>query len=107
MVADISVNDLQKRLQSGDKNFIVLDVREPWELAIAKLPVTVNIPMGQIPQRLDDLPKDKDILVFCHHGNRSRRVGDFLLQNGFTKVLNVAGGIAAWSADIDPSVPMY
>ena len=106
MVEELTVRALNERRQSGDGT-VVLDVREPWEIAICSLPGSLNIPMREIPARLDDLPRDKDIAVFCHHGNRSRTVAEYLKRSGFENVHNVAGGIAAWAQDIDPSTPTY
>ena len=86
---------------------LVLDVREKWELEAARLPDTLDIPMAQIPQRLADLPRDRDIVVMCHGGVRSLRVAQFLAQNGFSRVANLTGGIHAWASDVDPSIGTY
>jgi rhodanese-related sulfurtransferase len=86
---------------------LVLDVREDWEREAARLPGTLDIPMAQVPQRLADLPRDRDIVVMCHGGGRSRKVTQFLLQNGYTRVKNLDGGIQAWAEDVDPSVGTY
>jgi rhodanese-related sulfurtransferase len=90
---------------------LLLDVREPWEfqLAAIQLPgaATQNLPMGQIPQRLTELDPAQPILCICHHGMRSAQVVAFLERAGFESVYNLAGGIDAWSAQVDPSVPRY
>lgn len=98
--------ELQQRLRS-DQPPLVLDIREPWELALARLPQTIDIPMNQVPDRLDELDPAAEIVVMCHHGARSRQVGAFLQQNGFSRVINLSGGIDAWSADVDPGVLVY
>jgi rhodanese-related sulfurtransferase len=89
---------------------ILLDVREAWEVqtACAKPEVLdlVHMPMQSIPARLDELDKTRPIACLCHHGSRSMQVASFLLQHGF-EVVNVAGGIHAWSAQVDPSIPLY
>ena len=89
---------------------ILLDVREAWEVqtACAKPEALdlVHMPMQSIPARLDELDKTRPIACFCHHGGRSMQVASFLLQHGFQAV-NVAGGIHAWSAQVDPSIPVY
>jgi rhodanese-related sulfurtransferase len=89
---------------------ILLDVREAWELqtACAKPEALdlVHMPMQSIPARLDELDKTRPIACLCHHGSRSMQVASFLLQHGFEAV-NVAGGIHAWSAQVDPSIPVY
>jgi sulfur-carrier protein adenylyltransferase/sulfurtransferase len=105
-VNEISVADLARKHNAGE-DFLLLDVREPDELAIASIPWAVAIPMGQVPERLAELPKDKPIAVLCRSGARSGRVTEFLNGNGFPDVANVAGGILAWSDAIDPSVPKY
>lgn len=84
-----------------------LDVREPWEVETAAVTGAVLIPMGQVPTRLDELDRTRPIIVMCHHGRRSAQVGMLLERNGFAEVINLAGGIAAWSDEVDPSVPQY
>ncbi|HMM44570.1 MAG TPA: rhodanese-like domain-containing protein [Candidatus Macondimonas sp.] len=86
---------------------LVLDVREDWEHAIAHLPGDVHIPMGEIPVRCETLPRDRPIVVYCHHGMRSAQVVALLAARGFASVFNLAGGIDAWSAQIDPTLPRY
>ncbi len=90
---------------------LLLDVREPWEVALASIRLdgapTQNLPMGQIPQRLGELDPAQPILCICHHGMRSAQVVAFLERAGFESVYNLAGGIDAWSAQVDPSVPRY
>jgi rhodanese-related sulfurtransferase len=103
---EISVNELAKRHAAGE-DFVLLDVREPDEIATAAIPWATTIPMGQIPERLSELPADKPIAVLCHAGGRSARVTAFLNGNGFPQAVNVAGGIDAWSIAVDPGVPRY
>jgi len=90
---------------------VLLDVREPWELQTASVVpqgfTLVAIPMNEIPGRLAELDPAARIACLCHHGARSQRVAAFLSQNGFGDVANVAGGIDAWSASRDASVPRY
>ena len=104
-LSEIQPAELKKRLAEGEKPLIV-DVREPWEIAAASISGTLNIPMGDIPSRLSELDPDRETIVMCHHGIRSAQVATFLSRNGFEKVINLAGGIDAWS-DIDPSIPRY
>ena len=85
----------------------LLDVREPAEIEIASLPDTTTIPMMEIPTRLAELNPDATVVVMCHSGGRSRRVAEFLIASGFSRVFNLTGGIDAWSQQIDPSVPRY
>lgn len=106
MIRDIDVKELA-RWRSEGKAFILLDVREPGELTAASLPDALHIPMRQVPQRVDELPKDMSIAVLCHHGGRSAQVANFLAARGFTDVVNVDGGIDAYARQVDASVPLY
>lgn len=95
----------------GQPRAVVLDVREPWELQTASVrPLgfeLLAIPMGEIPARLAELPRDAALACLCHHGMRSQQVALFLHRQGFADVVNLQGGIDAWSCDIDPAVPRY
>lgn len=106
MNKEISVIEAAKLLQS-DPNACLLDVREPVELEICRIKGAIHIPMGTIPDRQDELPKDKTIIIFCHHGMRSRSVQDYLEAKGFDNLINLAGGIDAWSKQVDPEIPQY
>jgi rhodanese-related sulfurtransferase len=106
MVREISVLELKARRDRGEKP-LVLDVRESWELQLARLPDVVHLPMNQVPARLGELSKDTETIVMCHAGGRSMRVAQFLANQGFSNVANLAGGIAAWSESIDATVPQY
>ena len=85
----------------------LLDVREPHELAIVSLPHATHIAMREIPHRLNEIDRDRPVVVMCHAGGRSRQVAAFLLANGFDPVFNLTGGIDAWSVEIDPDLPRY
>jgi rhodanese-related sulfurtransferase len=106
MIPEVSAHDVKQQLESG-RLLVLLDVREPEELLLAQLPGAVHIPMGEVPGRLHELDPDADIVVFCHHGIRSASVAQFLAQRDFGHVVNLAGGIDAWSVLVDPSVPRY
>jgi adenylyltransferase/sulfurtransferase len=103
---DATVTEL-KDLLDQDAAITVIDVREDFEVAIAAIPGTVHIPMNEVPDRLDELDRDADIIVQCKSGGRSAQVAGFLVDNGFSKVRNLVGGILAWSQEIDPSVSTY
>jgi sulfur-carrier protein adenylyltransferase/sulfurtransferase len=105
-VPQIAVRELQRRMNSGQP-FILLDVREPFEFEMARIEGANLIPLGELPARWQELDREKEIFVFCHSGMRSERAADFLRSTGFSKVANVAGGIDAWSEEIDPEVPRY
>lgn len=104
--SDISVSELS-RMQEAHADFTLVDVRDDDELALASLEGALHVPMHEVVQRLDELPKSGDIVVMCHSGGRSARVATYLRHNGYASVANLAGGIDAWSREIDPSVPRY
>lgn len=105
-LVEITPEQLHARIARGDKP-IVLDVREPGEIEIAAFPGAVHIPMNDIPSRIGELAPEDEIIVVCHHGMRSAHVAMYLASNGFARVLNLSGGINAWSETVDPSVPRY
>lgn len=105
-VAQIQVRELDERMRSG-LSFVLLDVREPFEFEMARIEGASLIPLGELPTRWRELDREKEIFVFCHSGVRSERAAEFLRSNGLLKVVNVAGGIDAWSEEIDPDVPRY
>ncbi len=106
MIGEITVDELKRRRDAGE-DFVLLDVREADELAIASIPWATWIPMGEIPARIGELPRDKTIVCMCHHGARSERVAQFLAANGFSDAVNLDRGIDAWSQSIDRTVPCY
>ena len=103
---EVSVKTLKSKLDAGD-DFILLDVREPYEIEIANVPGALCIPMNHVPQRQQELDPDAEILVMCRSGKRSADVTAFLMQQGFTNVHNVTGGILAWATDVDTTVQKY
>jgi sulfur-carrier protein adenylyltransferase/sulfurtransferase len=105
-VPELAPLQVKRRLDAGEP-LRLLDVREPWECAIARLAGSVNIPMGEIASRWRELDADSDIVVVCKAGSRSRRVAQFLSAHGFGRVANLAGGIDAWTRDIDPGLASY
>jgi len=102
----ITVRELKERLDKGDKVFL-LDVREPHEYSLAKIEGSVLLPLGELPSSFEKLDRDGEIVALCHMGMRSADAVGFLLQQGFTNVKNLVGGIEAWSVEIDQSVPRY
>ncbi len=90
---------------------LLLDVREDWEVALAAIrppgATLRHIRMGEIPQRLAELPAGRPIVCLCHHGVRSQQVAAFLERRGFEQVFNLSGGIDAWACQVDPSVARY
>ncbi len=104
-VPQVSVQELKRRLDAGE-DILVLDVREPFEYKIANIGGKL-IPQNEVPARLPEIDRDREIVVHCKSGGRSQRIAEFLQQAGYTKVANLAGGILAWSDQIDPKVPKY
>ena len=113
MIDQVRPADLAEwiRRQGAGGSAIVLDVREPRELQAASVKADgfelVAIPMNELPARLAELDPARPVACLCHHGNRSQRVAAYLAQNGFARLANIAGGIEAWSIELDPTVPHY
>lgn len=107
MIRQLTVRELQERLGAGAAPPVLLDVREPGEFGVCRLPGSTTIPLREIPARIDELSKDAEIVVVCHHGIRSQHAANFLLRAGFTHLNNLVGGIDAWAREIDPQMPTY
>lgn len=113
MIVQVRPIDLPQWLHSmrAHGEPVVLDVREPRELQAASVKADgfslVTIPMGVIPPRMNELDPQQPIACLCHHGGRSMQVASFLKHHGFSHVANIAGGIDAWSREVDPAVPRY
>lgn len=107
MIPEISPTALKARLDRGDSTITLIDVRQPWEVEICKLPDSLEIPIDDIPDSLDQLPRDGELVFICHSGLRSAAVTRWLSTQGFTNVLNLAGGIDRWAQEIDPAMPRY
>lgn len=106
-MAEISVTELKQRLDNGD-DIQIVDVREPDEVAIAKLPNSIHIPLGQVVNRMSEIDPTRETVVHCKMGGRSARAIDALKRSGFTgNLTNLKGGIIAWSNEVDPSVAKY
>jgi sulfur-carrier protein adenylyltransferase/sulfurtransferase len=103
---EITVRELKERLDRGEKPLIV-DVREPYEYQIARIPNTVLIPMNEVPSRLSELPRDREIILHCRSGKRSQDILEYLQTQGYTNLKNLKGGVLAWSEEIDPTVAQY
>jgi adenylyltransferase/sulfurtransferase len=104
-IPQITPKELKQKLDSGE-NIFVLDVREPHEYQIANLGAKL-IPLNDLPARAGELDKNAEIVVHCKSGGRSQKASEFLAQNGFKNVQNLAGGITAWSNDVDPTIAKY
>jgi adenylyltransferase/sulfurtransferase len=102
---ETNVEDLKAHLDKGD--VWLLDVREPREFEIARIPGSTLIPLGELPKRLSEVPTDQDVIVHCKSGVRSAKAVNLLRENGYTRVKNLKGGILDWIAKIDPSLSAY
>ena len=103
---EITPEELKALLESGP-DVVVLDIREPWEIAVASMAQTKHIPMNDIPARCAEVDARKHTVVVCHHGVRSMRVAMWLRQQGYDKAQSLAGGIDAWARQVDPNVGVY
>jgi sulfur-carrier protein adenylyltransferase/sulfurtransferase len=104
-IPQITVQELKRRIDAGE-DVQLIDVREPWEAQIAQIGGKL-IPQNDVPNRLSEIDREREVVVHCKGGGRSQRIAEFLRQQGYERVANLAGGIGAWSNDIDPSVPKY
>ena len=105
---EIGARDVAARLKSGETGLILLDVREPWEVATAQIAGSKLMPMGEIPSRVfQELDPEAPIITVCHSGVRSLNVAVWMRNQGFEKVQSLSGGIDSWSREVDPSVPRY
>lgn len=92
---------------AGQPRTLLIDVREAWELDIARLPQALHVPMAEVPARLADIGRDRDVVVMCRSGGRSLNVARYLEAQGYPSVANLSGGILAWQRDVDPSLATY
>jgi adenylyltransferase/sulfurtransferase len=104
-IPQLSVKELKRRIDAGEDVYI-LDVREPFEYQIAQIGGKL-IPQNDVPKRLAEIDRDREVIVHCKSGGRSQRIAEFLKQSGYPRVVNLAGGILAWSDEIDPTVQKY
>jgi len=103
---EITPQELKGRLDRKDP-LVLLDVRESWELQLCRLPGATHIPIEEIEFRTEELNPQDEIVVFCHQGIRSAAVADFLRRLGFTKAVNLAGGLDFWAQTVDPTMRRY
>jgi rhodanese-related sulfurtransferase len=106
--AEISPRDLARHLENG-RSIHLIDVRQPWENAVAQLPSSRLIPLNELPQRLEEVPAEPAVplVLYCHHGVRSLSAVTYLHRLGYHHAQSLAGGIDAWSCEVDPAVPRY
>jgi rhodanese-related sulfurtransferase len=107
MVDDMEPSELARLLRDPTSDVFVLDVREDDEREAARIEPSVHIPMNDVPGRIGEVPTDRRVVVYCHHGGRSAMVAGYLEGQGYPRVSNLTGGIDAWAATVDPNVPRY
>jgi adenylyltransferase/sulfurtransferase len=105
-VAQIRPSEVKAKMDRGDE-FLLIDVREPWEAEVASIPGGVLIPTYELANRTSEIPKNKETILYCHTGSRSMMAAFFLRRLGYTHIKNLSGGIDGWSVEVDPSVPRY
>jgi rhodanese-related sulfurtransferase len=107
VVAQLSASEVSEKLKRTPEKVVLLDVREPYERDFAVIEPSLHIPMAEVAHRANEIPKDREVIVYCHGGVRSMMVAGYLANRGWTAVANLAGGIDAWSVEVDPDVPRY
>lgn len=105
MSAQIIPSDVQKEVD--EKKAVLIDVREKWEYDLVHLPGAIWIRLGELAEKLGLIPRDKPVIVYCHHGNRSMMATQFLRQKGFANVKNLVGGIERYALDVDHKIKRY
>ena len=104
---EYSALQLKAYLDSCEQQPLLLDVRQPWEFDVCKIEDSMLIPMSHIPAEIEELDLTRETVVICHHGIRSRSVGRYLEQAGFSKVINLSGGVAQWAETVDNQMAKY
>ncbi len=104
---EFSALQLQAHLESCEIQPLLLDVRQPWEMDICKIENSLFIPMSQISAKIDSLDAERETVVICHHGIRSRSVGRYLEHAGFSNIINLSGGVDQWAKTVDKQMATY
>ena len=104
---EFNAAQLKIYLDTCDEQPLLLDVRQPWEFDICKIENSVLAPMSQIQAKVESLDFNRETVVICHHGIRSRRVGLYLEQAGFNNIINLSGGMAQWARTVDKQMTTY
>jgi rhodanese-related sulfurtransferase len=107
VVDEIEPAEVARLLRDPTSDVFLLDVREDDERETARIDPSVHIPMNDIPGRIGEIPTDRRVVVYCHHGGRSAMVAGYLEVQGYPRVANLTGGIDAWAATVDPKVSRY
>ena len=104
---ELSAPELKAWLDTAAEQPLLLDVREPWEFAIARIEGSQLVPMRTLPGKLDELDRQRETVVICHHGIRSRQVCRFLETQGFNRLINLRGGVEEWARHVDNLMATY
>ncbi|MBE9568142.1 MAG: sulfurtransferase [Proteobacteria bacterium] len=104
---ELSARELKAHLETCDEPPLLLDVRQPWEFDTCKIENSVLLPMPQVTAEYKTLDFDRETVVICHHGIRSRRVGRYLEEAGFSNIINLSGGVAQWAKTVDTNMATY
>lgn len=99
--------ELLEYLAQAETQPLLLDVREPWEFEYCAIKGSILIPMGELPNEVDTLDPNKETIMICHHGIRSRNMGYYMEQVGFTSITNLEGGVERWAEDVEPDMKRY
>ncbi|TCS61343.1 rhodanese-like domain-containing protein [Varunaivibrio sulfuroxidans] len=103
---DIDVHTFHDMREKGE-NLWILDVRQPWETDICAFEDGIRLPLASLPEGVDRIPRDRAVVVVCHHGIRSKHAVSWLRANGFDNAINLSGGIDAWARQMDPTMATY
>ena len=104
---ELSAQELKAHLESCNEQPLLLDVRQPWEYDVCRIENSVLLPMSQITAEYNTLDSNRETVVICHHGIRSRRVGRYLEEAGFSNIINLSGGVAQWAKTVDTKMTTY
>lgn len=104
---NLSPSEVKQRLATSSVPPVILDVREPWEFQLVHLPESVPLPLRNLPDVLTEFDTDQEIVVVCHHGIRSMHACIYLENAGFSRLVNLKGGIDQWARELDPKMPVY
>ena len=108
MIPQLAPSELARwREDAARSQPVLVDVREKWEFDLCRIEGSVLVPLGELPRRIDELPRDRPLVMVCHTGRRSQNAAMFLVQSGFSDVQNLSGGVERWAVEVDPSMKRY
>lgn len=108
MIPQLAPSELARwRADTAREAPLLVDVREPWEFAYCRIDGAVSIPLSELPRRQSELPRERPLVLVCHHGRRSQHAAMILAGAGFPRVFNLQGGVEAWALDVEPGMDRY